>query len=330
MGYTVYCCICGNDCYDKKNSIEYLLENDLNDNLLKKNDINNFIKNTEWSKNCYLLTVNGEVYKNMYEVGYAGVFKNNNDKKNTYPYYNTLPILNLYKINKNEIYYDFEFDSVFIHGDCYDYIHDKLGIYLTHNNIPSLYEDIYYNIYNIDYGDITQYQDQDLNLKDIIINKQIYMLESPLLNMKNSNRVNKILTQLKLTKSNMKKYINRPSPPISSAILPNNCILLGNDENIWINKNNKWQLLHKTIKILFVIDYDDYIKLLQTKKYDNTFFIIGKYYQQYDDPYVYNRFISIIINDNILNITILSTENNIKLMKKILINDKIKHDIIIL
>jgi hypothetical protein len=106
----------------------------------------------------------------------------------------------------------------------------------------------------IDYGEIKKYWNQYMQYDKMYIDKNIYMLDSPLLttNIENIKRIKKIVNQMKLKKE------LRPSPPVSATFYKNNDIKLGDNNKFWIIKNYKWMEIKEDIcKRKFDLKYND-------------------------------------------------------------------------
>jgi hypothetical protein len=107
--------------------------------------------------------------------------------------------------------------GMWVHTDCWKYAKKHLGYQLSYNNFPEHHWNLKWSgdIDGVNYHGIENYQAHDFDFK-------------------------KILSQIKLTKSEMKKRKSRPSPPISTSLVKNMAYGVGNDGNIWRKKANKW------------------------------------------------------------------------------------------
>jgi len=113
-------------------------------------------------------------------------------------------------------------------------------------------------------------------------------------NIKNNNRINKIISQFKLKK-------DRKGPEISASFCKNNDIRLGNDGYFWIKKNGKWNKLDIEI-MTYTIKYDS--------KYNK---ILKKMVQIYESN-TKTIFYRILPKNNILEF--IGDSKNIELIKK--------------
>ena len=149
----------------------------------------------------------------------------------------------------------------------------KNGIKLNYG-IELKFGDICVKIYkkfdplNIDYGIIKKYWNQFISYDDIYNDNNMYIIKDPLLNdNKNTIRIKKIFTQLKL------KKIIRPGPSVSATFYKNNDIKIGNNNKFWIISGNKWiQLKDNVIKKKYNINNN-----LKKNKKINTIPQIGEY-----------------------------------------------------
>jgi len=254
MGWDTYCCICGNSC--KGGDINYLTEIfDLySNNKIPMEEIKDISKRIKWcTKGMTLL-------------------RNNKNIKNS-----------KYMDCEAHLPFDIDDTGIFIHVDCWKFIKITYGIELHYSNLPVNYKDNKISgippLINIDYGEIKKYWNQDMDFYKLLLDKNTYMLDSPLVssNVKNINRIKKIISQLKLKKE------LRPSPPISATFYKNNTIKLGNNNNFWIIKNNKWNEIKETItKKTYIFNYNDkkiykILKIPQIGEYNNIpLFIFNK------------------------------------------------------
>jgi len=98
---------------------------------------------------------------------------------------------------------------------------------------------------------------------------------------KNAKRIDKILTQFHLIKSEINKRIDRPSPLVPASLTLNDTILIGNDKNLWKKEKNKWiKLETNEYRIVFEnqnndifnnIKYDKILDLYKSNLCDNKY-----------------------------------------------------------
>jgi hypothetical protein len=218
MSWNIYCCICGISC----NSITI-------DNLIEEFEVNN----GEECTNDVIKEIKNIVNKMKWCKSSIALFSNNKNKR----YYNYQVDDEDFITSKN----DNNDYAICIHYNCWNYIKITHGIELHYNNLPINYINKKKEIgepplMNINYGEIKKYWSQYMNFYKMYIDKNTYMLENPLIdvNVKNINRIKKIISQLKLKKE------LRPSPSISATFYKINTIKLGNNNKFWVVKNNKW------------------------------------------------------------------------------------------
>jgi hypothetical protein len=227
------CVICGLP--PRANKYKYNKEIQ-NDELIPKKTYNKI----KWLDNCLLLLPNGNVVKGK-EVGCNIEFETKHG-------------LFEFSINSSSSFYPTY--GLFIHEDCYKFIKIEFKLELKYNHFPyHLLKDETFK--NLDYGLIKKYQQQFLNYELIFEDKNEWILFSPLKNEKNGNRIKKLISQLKITNSEIKKRISRPSPLISATMLPTKTLALGNDNNIHMIKNGKWLKTESNIIILSLNNLDN-------------------------------------------------------------------------
>jgi hypothetical protein len=226
--WDAYCFICGNACNNV--GIYDVIISNLNKGLTPKQEkeIKYIITQSEWLNKCIFLCENGNVIPNVTEIDCNITFSN---KKNTY------------LMENDRLHYDNI--GIFMHMYCYKYLQKKYNIKFTFKNFPIFINElnIFDKINSVNIGIINNYQHQHMDYYQMYIDNNIFMILSPLKNIKNSLRINKILSQYKLDKS----YINRISPPISATFYKNNDIKYGNNNMFWIKKNNKWIQINDNI-----------------------------------------------------------------------------------
>jgi len=272
-------------------------------------------KQSTWLNNCTILLPNGNIHNNLIETNYNIIFsKPSNKEKNWYymsrnNYFEEGSIEDNIIKNTNYIEYIKSMPKygIFLHTDCWKYIKKKLNYEITYKNLPSHLIDIAENGFiKINYHGIEKYWGQifDVN-KEIAKDKKTFFLKSPLLNLNNRKRVDKVLSQLKLTSSDVKKRKSRPSPFLSASLVPENTYAVGNNEkSIWIKKNKKWYSIKniknkklqiklsiiKKLKVKNLLNYL-YYKYELAINVDYPLFII-------DISYVNNKIIYNLIGEN--------------------------------
>jgi hypothetical protein len=271
--WDIYCFICGNPCHG-------LLDDELNESKLIKKSLN-------WMNKCTMLLVDNTIVHNVREYSCNTSFSNKNFKaEHLYSFDSELN----FKFNLNQNY------GIFIHTDCYNFIKKNYNINLKFSYLPKF--DNLIRLYNINYGEIEKYWEQDFNFQQIILDKKLYLCSSPLKNDKNIKQIKKNVKALKI------KNISRVGPLVSASFYNENDIKLGNDKYLWIKKNNKWQQINeKPIKLL--------INLKKNTKHESYLEKL-RYIGQYDIKPIF-----IVSNkNNILEIITLESYTNI-LSKKI-------------
>jgi len=224
--WDIYCCLCGNSCKSYNNLSEILLEQ-INNKEINLDKIN---KNTKWLNKCTFLSADGLIVHNCKEIMCNNVFMDN--KKNIY-YHQTY-------FENNNIKY-----GIFVHTDCWKFIYKEYKIKLSYNYLPiNKLLNISYKIFNfINYGKIEKYWDQNFNYINLILDGFNELYLSPLKSNLVGKNIKKIFVQLKIRYDK-----NRQSPPTSATFYKNNMYKIGNNNNIWMTKNNKWIELKNTIK----------------------------------------------------------------------------------
>lgn len=217
--WDIMCILCGNTTHP-------ILRGSADDDLY-----NQILKMTEWMNYCTIMTADGNVYHNLREISCNVTFRYNNFDLTTLPIgYDTFtsPIAT---------------KGIFIHTDCWNYVKDITGHKLSHKYIYDK---------DVDYGKIKGYLYQDFDFVRCYKENK-WMLQTPLnKDPKNTSRINKIMSQLKITKSELNKREDRPSPNLSASMVPNNTTMLGNDGIIWIKKGDKWVHYDADIKIMTI------------------------------------------------------------------------------
>lgn len=198
-----------------------------------------FDKATKWIEKCSILLEDNTVVHGIHETGFGTDFRKGNK---TYLIDSRIknPLdIDLYRGKDNY--------GIFIHTDCWKYVKKYYNKKLTFGDLP-----IDYHIsvrddtpIKINYGPITKYWAQDFKYDEMYKDNNMWMTSSPLIhNSKNNSRIKKIISQYKFNKD------KRPSPSISATFYKPGTIKIGNDNNFWIIKNNKWNKMRINTKIL--------------------------------------------------------------------------------
>lgn len=216
-----------------------------------KKKFNKLEKDTEWLNNCTLLFFDGNIIHNSEEVDCNIGFKNPKsfmDNFIAYPY--------KYLINQKEV--------VFLHTECYKYISKKLGYKFSIKHIPYLNIIEFCIFKNINYP-TRKYFEQDFDFLNLIIDND-KLLYSPLKNKIVAKNIDKVCSKIKLTKSEIKKRVKRPSPSISANLIESETYSIGNDNFIWQKIGNKWNKVD-TIYLLLTINQSIDIPITNLKHY---------------------------------------------------------------
>ena len=222
---------------DKKDKNNYKLSKDelnqLNDNIIYLSDI----KKYDWLTKYVFLDISGKNYiENIKDVDDLILMSNNGEF-----------IDHIYKDEKiyisTKIRKGSDSQGIYIHEDCYKLASKKYGDF-TFKDLQSG---------TINHKLLKNYFTQYYSFMTYFYDNMNYILESPLKNKKNKERIlklnlpinknksnnsNKSNKSNKCIKSDLKKYKDRKSPPYPA----NNCkneIKVGNDGNKWISKPNK-------------------------------------------------------------------------------------------
>lgn len=253
--YDIFCCICGNTC--KSLSLEILLELFI-DIDITKNEINQIAKNIKWLDNCSLLLKNNKVVHNckeiMCNIGFKSM-KTNKLYESIYFYNNKINLEQYAMKNINYI----ENIGIFVHTDCWKFIYKNYNIKLEYKDLPIFLSKKNINSFlPIDYKEISKYWLQDFNYIKMYLDNNIYMIQSPLKdNIKNINRIKKIIHQIKLKK-------NRQGPSVSATFYNQDDIKLGNNKKFWKISNGKWKELNEDVinKKIIISNNNKYIKYI--------------------------------------------------------------------
>ena len=241
--FDVYCFICGNPCHsillDKKEHIREAFNDIFPDYNMKNSniidDIMGLVGKTKWMNKCTMLQINDKVTHGYKEMNCNNVFHNKNQT-----------IEHLEWVDMDVLSENY---GIFIHTDCWKYIKKKYGVELKFSNLPKIFSRTtnVKKIFDINYGEIIKYSQQDFNFFQIAIDKKTYICSSPLKNDKNISQISKNIHALKIHKMN---DIKRKSPNVSATFYKEGEMKIGKNNNIWIVKNNKWvEIKEKVIKI---------------------------------------------------------------------------------
>ena len=178
-------------------------------------------KKTQWLSNCVFLSNHNINFYNTKETMCGDTFKS--DK------YNNLELL----IVSSPIDIINTRYGVFCHTDCYKYLKKRTGMELKYNFLPDNNIDFNYGIFNNFNYKLKKYWGQDFDFLQVYNDKNDDYIYSPLHNKKNASNLNKIISFLKIKK-------NRIGPQTSASFYKNNIYKIGNDANIWVIKNCKW------------------------------------------------------------------------------------------
>jgi len=194
--------------YNKKEII------DINEVKQMMNSINK-PKNHKWLNNLLLITKK-RIIKKVISSGEYFVEKDN---------------------SKIEVDPNFTDDWGYImHCDCYKLLESKYGKFTFNDIDEKKYIKNYPNLFNINYGIIKKYQEQEFN-NNLAYVENPYLLESPLKN--NSNKERILNLKLPIIKHIKESKKDRPSPSESATLFNIGFKKKGNDGNIWIIKENK-------------------------------------------------------------------------------------------
>uniref|UniRef100_A0A6C0DA87 Uncharacterized protein n=1 Tax=viral metagenome TaxID=1070528 RepID=A0A6C0DA87_9ZZZZ len=261
--WDVFCFICGNPCHSMLNGYIDDVTKDFNlekipskyskytkDKIKKLQSYPNLIIDlkqlkTNWMNKCTMLLINDKIVHGVQESSCNVSF--------------TKPNFSATHMGAQIMEYDcYNGDcGVFIHTDCWKFIKKNYKIELKFSNLPKL---IYLKsnqmrkltptewnkTFDIDYGDIEKYWEQDFDFAALVADKKKYLCSSPLKEDKNIKQIKKNISALKL-----KNEPERVGPSVSATFYDEGDIKLGKNKYFWIKKNNKWLLINeKPIKII--------------------------------------------------------------------------------
>jgi hypothetical protein len=205
-------------------------------NIIK--DLKLLDKKTKWMNKCSILLVDDKVIHGVKETSCNIMFCN---KKDCYTH-----LVPLYERDGLTFRY-YSLNGIFIHTDCWKFIKKNYNIDLKFSNLPKIvldeYSKIKYNkIFNINYGDIEKYWEQDFDFVDVVLDKKQYLCSNPLISDKNIKQIKKNINTLKL-----KNDPTRIGPHVSASFYKSGDIKLGKNKKFWIIKNNKWNQINEDI-----------------------------------------------------------------------------------
>lgn len=252
-----WCFICSNTCHHYfENNIEYIegvyekyikngkrIKGKFDKELCKKIDndpeyiekLKNIVIKTKWLDKCTFLTNCDKVIHGCREVGGNIEFEDN--KGNLY-----------YQDVNYNIYPEIEYKTkkgIFLHDDCYKFIKSTYKIDLKYSDVAVIPSSNDYNKINhkIKYGEIEKYWAQSFDFEKMMMDNNEYMIEPPLKNEKNAQRIKKIITQFKFNTDK-----NRKGPAVSATFYPENTIKYGINGLLWIKSKGKWSELKDSNK----------------------------------------------------------------------------------
>jgi hypothetical protein len=255
-------------------------------------------KKTKWFKKCSMLLFNDKVVHGLEETGCNTGFTNKN-------FYGEHYVAALNKTGYCEYNGDNEGCGVFIHTDCWKFIKQNYKIELKSSYLPKMQNNNYNKNFNIDYGKIEKYWEQDFDFAALVMDNNDYLCSSPLLNDKNISQIKKNISALKI-----KNDPKRIGPVVSATFYTNGDIKLGKDNYFWIKKNNKWMKINeKPIKLIITHDY----KKLTSKQKNFAYTLpqIGLY----NTKPIFK--LSLVIKKNLITITFITIESYKETLTKI-------------
>lgn len=275
--WDVFCFICGNPCHSLLDgyldNIEKILNEDIKvsykpliKNMIKKiqsrptiiKELKELNKNTQWMYKCSMLLVNDQVIHNVVETDCNIIFCNKNKG---------ITAEHISLLNNNLFNYPY---GIFIHTDCLKYIKKQYKIDLKFSHLP-LVKPTYTKLFDINYGDIEKYWEQDFNFTDIILDNKKYLCSNPLKNDKNILQIKKNIKKLKF-----KNDPKRKGPHVSATFYKEGDIKIGNNKKFWIIKGNKWIEMNENL-INIKVEFDISKLSKKQKKYIEKLPFIGEY-----------------------------------------------------
>lgn len=234
---------------DDIENIEYIFKENKNiSNYIENMKINiikiSDVKKYNWLDELVFLHANGNIIQVKSFDSWERKFIDINKNMYTAAFILPSPLktnASKYETKKMEM---FDPKSKYFFGDGY-VMHKACYKLKKNNNCEFKFDDIYRN--TINYININKYQQQEVPWLIFLINDDNYLLENPIKNEINKERILKIKLPIKLKqltynhciKSNKKKYIDRKSPSYPAQQCKNET-KKGNDDSNWVSKpNNK-------------------------------------------------------------------------------------------
>lgn len=252
--WDVFCFICGNPCHSMIGTIENVTEYfnmDIKSSyspFMKKeikkikeypNIVNNLKildKEIQWMNRCTMLQTNDMIIHGVKEKDCNVIFcKKNNCIEH---------------INIGTEFSPFTNTGIFIHTDCWKYIKTNYNIKLKFSHLPPINLKNIKKIFDIKYGDIEKYWEQDFDFTSIVINEEQFLCSSPLKKDKNIAQINSNIRKLKL-----KNDPDRKAPQVSATFYKEGDIKIGNNMKFHIIKGKKWvEINEKIIKTKIILN----------------------------------------------------------------------------
>jgi len=199
------------------------------------------------------MTATNKLIKKCKEINGNNVFYSLSDKKT----YTSSPYIEMLFWSENNGY--------FIHKDCYNFVKKNYNINLVFGDFfINFTKKNYYSLnqHYVNFENIKKYWAQFFDYTQIIKDKNFWMVESPLTNIKNASRIKKNIKQLKIKS-------DRSGPSISASFYKNGDIKIGNDGYFWIIKNNKWMKINEKPIIEIVKINNNLLKKIPQIGYTN-------------------------------------------------------------
>jgi hypothetical protein len=254
--WDVYCIICGNPCHGMFKNFAQSIKEEYIDPEIKSSftnlykakmkrlqeskiivqELEKFSKHTQWMFNCSMLMIDNNVIHGLKEqscnidFGKAGFSATHIGKYTSEGEY-SFKELGIY--------------GIFIHTDCWKFIKQTYNVDLKFGDLPRLENNSRYKIFDIDYGQIEKYWQQEFEFEEVVVDKKQYLCSSPLKHDKNIPQIKKNIAQLKI-----KNDSKRVGPSSSATFFDEGTIKIGNNKKFWIKNNNKWVQMNDTMVII--------------------------------------------------------------------------------